>query len=169
MYVGYGHGVARRLVESGALHTKKTRRLEVDDEADGFGAYFNLLREDGWDLCLDADDDGLQTFARSLEGYCIGGRVAIDDATAWLLTPPPNQEAANVLVQCVSGLNPADVARQAYHGIFLSHTSADKPFVRELKQRLHAHGVTDVWLDEAEIQIGDSLTKKIEEGMKKTR
>jgi hypothetical protein len=29
--------------------------------------------------------------------------------------------------------------------------------------------VTDVWLDEAEIQIGDSLTKKIEEGMKKTR
>lgn len=169
VYAGYVHGAARRLLDEGELYSKKSRRVDIDDEADGFGPYFNLLSRDGWGLCLDVQDDSLQIFARSLEGYCIGGRVAIEDATAWLLTPPPNQEAADLLVQCVTGLDSADVARQAYHGIFLSHTSADKPFVRELKQRLHAHGVTEIWLDEAEIQIGDSLTKKIEEGMKKTR
>jgi hypothetical protein len=132
VYVGYAHGAARRLVESGELYVKKSRRLEVDDEADGFGPYFNMLSQEGWDLCLDLEDESLEVFARSLEGYCIGGRVAIDDATAWLLTPPSSQDAANLLVQCVSGLKPADVARPAYQGIFLRHTSADKPFVRQL-------------------------------------
>ena len=67
------------------------------------------------------------------------------------------------------GLSSVHVAPPPYHGIFLSHTSADKPFVRELKSRLEAHGVKDVWLDEAEILVGDSLTKKIEEGLKKTK
>ena len=44
--------------------------------------------------------------------------------------------------------------------IFLCHSSKDKFFVRELAARLTAAGVR-VWLDEAEIKIGDSLTAKI--------
>lgn len=44
--------------------------------------------------------------------------------------------------------------------VFLSHSSQDKFFVRELAERLQAHGVA-VWIDEAEISIGDSLTAKI--------
>lgn len=44
--------------------------------------------------------------------------------------------------------------------VFLSHSSQDKFFVRELAERLQAAGV-DVWLDEAEIHVGDSLTQKI--------
>jgi hypothetical protein len=44
--------------------------------------------------------------------------------------------------------------------IFLSHSSKDKFFVRELAGKLSAAGVR-VWLDEAEISIGDSLTAKI--------
>jgi hypothetical protein len=44
--------------------------------------------------------------------------------------------------------------------IFLSHSSKDKFFVRELSDRLRSAGV-NVWLDEAEIKIGDSLTTKI--------
>jgi hypothetical protein len=55
-----------------------------------------------------------------------------------------------------------------YDGIFLSHTSEDKPFVRRLKESLENHGVTKVWLDEAEIQIGDSLIQKIDEGLRMT-
>jgi hypothetical protein len=42
----------------------------------------------------------------------------------------------------------------------LSHSSKDKFFVRELAERLEANGVT-VWLDEAEIRIGDSLVDRI--------
>jgi len=44
--------------------------------------------------------------------------------------------------------------------IFLCHSSKDKFFVRELAAQLRAAGVR-VWLDEAEIKVGDSLTKKI--------
>jgi len=44
--------------------------------------------------------------------------------------------------------------------VFLSHSSKDKAFARKLASELQANGVT-VWIDEAEIRIGDSLTKKI--------
>lgn len=45
--------------------------------------------------------------------------------------------------------------------IFLSHNRKDKPFVRRLNERLQAHGIR-VWVDEAEMQLGDSLLTKIE-------
>lgn len=48
--------------------------------------------------------------------------------------------------------------------IFLSHTSTDKPFVRKLAADLRNNGHT-VWIDEAEINIGDSLIGKIREGL----
>lgn len=48
--------------------------------------------------------------------------------------------------------------------IFLSHTHADKPFVRKLAADLEAHGI-QYWLDEAEIQVGQSLIEKIREGL----
>ena len=45
--------------------------------------------------------------------------------------------------------------------IFLSHNHKDKPFVRKLSERLQAHGIR-IWVDEAEMRIGDSLISKIE-------
>lgn len=44
--------------------------------------------------------------------------------------------------------------------IFLSHSSKDKAFTRNLAERLRKAGVR-VWLDEAELNIGDSLLTKI--------
>ena len=44
--------------------------------------------------------------------------------------------------------------------IFLCHSSIDKPFVRRLASRLRRAGVR-VWLDEAEIKVGQSLTSTI--------
>lgn len=44
--------------------------------------------------------------------------------------------------------------------IFLSHSSKDKFFVRTLADHLRGYGIK-VWIDEAEINIGDSLTEKI--------
>jgi hypothetical protein len=49
-------------------------------------------------------------------------------------------------------------------GVFLSHNSNDKPFVRKLASDLESHGVR-CWIDEAEIKIGDSLVQKIREGI----
>ena len=48
--------------------------------------------------------------------------------------------------------------------VFLSHTSKDKPFVRKLANDLRSYGHT-VWIDEAEINIGDSLIGKIRDGL----
>jgi hypothetical protein len=45
--------------------------------------------------------------------------------------------------------------------IFLSHTHADKSFVRRLASDLRERGVK-VWLDEWELGVGDSLTQRIQ-------
>ena len=51
--------------------------------------------------------------------------------------------------------------------IFLSHSSIDKPFVRKLAADIRRSGFF-VWVDEAEIKIGDSLIEKIENGIDNT-
>lgn len=48
--------------------------------------------------------------------------------------------------------------------VFLSHSHADKPFARKLAASLNAEGHS-VWIDVAEINIGDSLIEKIREGL----
>ncbi len=54
------------------------------------------------------------------------------------------------------------------YDVFLSHSSKDKPVVRELAARLQRDGVR-VWLDEEQIKPGDSIPAKIEEGLEKSR
>ena len=49
--------------------------------------------------------------------------------------------------------------------VFLSHNSKDKPWVKKLAERLTEDGVV-VWLDEAELNIGDSLIEKISSGIR---
>jgi|SRR5271166_327174 len=49
--------------------------------------------------------------------------------------------------------------------IFLSHNHNDKPFVRELASYLRRYDI-EVWVDEAEIKIGDSLIEKVGQGIK---
>ena len=48
--------------------------------------------------------------------------------------------------------------------VFLSHSSKDKPFVRQLAADLSANDVT-VWLDEQMIRVGDSIVEKIGQGL----
>jgi TIR domain len=49
-------------------------------------------------------------------------------------------------------------------GIFLSHSTVDKDFVRKLNLDIEAHGIR-TWLDEAEIKVGESLIEKIRSGI----
>lgn len=48
--------------------------------------------------------------------------------------------------------------------VFLSHSHADKPFARRLAADIRNAGHS-VWIDEAEIRVGDSLVNKISEGL----
>lgn len=47
---------------------------------------------------------------------------------------------------------------------FLSHASADKPFIRQLAADLTDNGI-DVWLDEQRIRVGDSIPDAIAQGL----
>lgn len=47
---------------------------------------------------------------------------------------------------------------------FLSHSSADKTFIRQLAADLTASGIS-VWLDEQRIRVGDSIPEKIAQGL----
>lgn len=60
---------------------------------------------------------------------------------------------------------PDDVA----HDVFISHASEDKDeVVRPLAEALRAGGL-DVWYDEFTLKIGDSLRRKIDEGLRNSR
>ncbi len=53
--------------------------------------------------------------------------------------------------------------------VFLCHAGEDKDkFVRPLAEQLRANAIT-YWLDEAEIRWGDSITRKVNEGLKTSR
>lgn len=54
------------------------------------------------------------------------------------------------------------------YDVFLSHSSKDKPTVRDLAERLRSDGLR-VWFDEWDIRLGDSIPKKIDEGLKQSR
>jgi hypothetical protein len=53
--------------------------------------------------------------------------------------------------------------------VFISHAGEDKEdVVRPLAHALRGHGL-DVWYDEFELRIGDSLRRKIDEGIARSR
>ena len=51
--------------------------------------------------------------------------------------------------------------------LFISHSSKDKGFVRRLVQDLKSHNL-DVWIDEQELSIGDSIVQGVSEGLRDT-
>ncbi len=54
------------------------------------------------------------------------------------------------------------------YDVFLSHSAKDKATVRKLAQRLKKDGLR-VWFDEWEIQPGDNILGKIDEGLEQSR
>ncbi len=152
------------------LLVKKGRRFGSIDPNSPFVRYFESLTKSGWTLCLAdaAEFEGYTSIAATPEGYSLGGRV-LGSTAGWLITPPTSPEAESQLVRDSIAIAKGDLKQEKYHSLFLSHTGDDKPFVRQLRDDLLAHGVPRVWLDEAEIEIGDSLIEKIDEGMKLSR
>lgn len=62
-----------------------------------------------------------------------------------------------------------DVADDAAHDVFISHASEDKEeVVRPLAEALRSGGL-DVWYDDFTLRIGDSLRRKIDQGLSNSR
>src|SRR5690242_2015732 len=49
--------------------------------------------------------------------------------------------------------------------VFLSHSSADKAFVRDLADALRNGGQIEVFLDEREIAAGENIVSRISDGL----
>lgn len=167
-YMGYLAPELATFIKRSNLLVKKGRRMGRFEPDKPFARYFDVLSRTGWSSCLSDPADRFASIASTPEGYSLGGHVALTATAGWLLTPPTSQDAVNQLVRDGLGVEKAHPAQEKYHSLFLSHTAVDKPFVRRLRDDLVARGVP-VWMDEAEINIGDSLTVKIEEGMKLSR
>ena len=167
--MGYVAPKVTRLLQQSNLLQKKGRRIRLLNSDGPFARYFRALELSGWAFALTDTEAGYESIAGTPEGYSLGGRVSLGSTKGWFLTPPTSEDAENQLVRDSLAVGKSEPAHEKYHGLFLSHTAVDKPFVRQLRDNLLERGVTNIWLDEAEIQIGDSLTSKIEEGIKKSR
>lgn len=55
----------------------------------------------------------------------------------------------------------------SHKDVFLSHSSKDKEYVRDLANELDRCGIS-YWLDEAEIKWGENITKKINDGLSRS-
>ncbi|HEX4963368.1 MAG TPA: toll/interleukin-1 receptor domain-containing protein [Thermoanaerobaculia bacterium] len=62
----------------------------------------------------------------------------------------------------------ADKAGEARHGLFLSHASEDGEFAERLARDLAGRGIP-VWLDRWDIEVGESLLRRLEEGIAGSR
>jgi hypothetical protein len=75
-----------------------------------------------------------------------------------------NNEWLATLSDLIERLQSASPTSRDQPSIFLSHTWKDKPFARRLASELTQLGAR-VWIDEAEIKLGDSLIEKIRTGI----
>lgn len=72
-----------------------------------------------------------------------------------------NEAGANMVRTALLGLT------RSAPTVFLSHSHKDKPFVRALAKRLEGAGIR-VWLDEAELHIGETLVERLSATVRET-
>lgn len=89
------------------------------------------------------------------------------------MLPGPLPEARDAALTTVPSLvRPHDEAEDGIvreHDVFISHASEDKDeFVRPLAKALEGCGLS-VWYDEFALKIGDSLRRKIDQGLANSR
>ncbi len=169
LYQAYLISGVETLASSTDFSAKKSKKLTLDRMSHPFASYFEKLEKEGWTLC-GSFPEGKEyiVLASTPDKKALGVEIEIEGARSWLITPPPSNTALRELMKVALKAHAED-ERPRYHGIFLSHTHRDKEFVDRLKSELNGRGVNDVWVDEAEIMVGDSLQKKIEDAITKTR
>jgi hypothetical protein len=170
LYNGYASSIARDVAYNASIVAKRARKLSLKDSSARFSAYFRQLMQDGWRVCGSfAEEEGYVSLATTPDDYSLGLEIRIEQSRAWLLTPPTSSSALIELITAALQSKANDKIDVRHHGIFLCHSSEDKGFVRKLRRSLEQNGVDKVWVDEGELLIGDSLLKKIDQGITLTK
>lgn len=98
----------------------------------------------------------------------LGLRAVVLPGPAAPLRQSPHLPADSPLVRFADEL-PEEAFEEREFDVFISHATEDKlGVVRPLAEALDARGV-DVWFDEFELRIGDSLRRKIDYGIARSR
>lgn len=169
LYQAYLSHSVEMVASRANIISKESKKLTLNRPSHPLAKYFEQVARDGWIVCGSfREDQDYVVLASTPDKKLLGLELEVEGARAWMVTPPKSEKGLLRLIEVARDL-PSELEGKKYHGIFLSHSHADKPFVRKLKEALNKRGVKDVWIDEAEILIGDSLMQKIEEGLKKTR
>lgn len=89
------------------------------------------------------------------------------------VTHPINEDAIGSMLTSLEFVRDSlrhlitDIEASMLKSIFLCHSSSDKPIVRQIAEELTNKG-SRVWLDEAEILVGDSILAKIQDGISRS-
>lgn len=75
-----------------------------------------------------------------------------------------NQSQMDFVKSCVRRKAPG--SKRPKGSVFICYSSQDRSFVEKLAKDLVGHGI-QVWYDRWEIKVGDSITRKISEGIKR--
>ena len=105
---------------------------------------------------------------QGLRGSTRAGFRVINGAALQPLPPinDPRPEIAEIADNAAAMIGAAD---DREFDVFVSHASEDKEqVVRPLARALQEHGLS-VWYDEFELRIGDSLRRKIDSGIARSR
>jgi TIR domain/Domain of unknown function (DUF1883) len=98
----------------------------------------------------------------------LGLRAVVLPGPAAPIRQSPQLPASSPLVRFVDEL-PDEAFREREFDVFISHAAEDKrAVVRPLDEALEARGVK-VWFDEFELRIGDSLRRRIDFGIARSR
>jgi hypothetical protein len=165
LYLGYLNSIASNIIKGRPLYEKSSKKI-FTSRSGPFDLYFDHIKEEGWSIALGSSSN-CDPIATTPEGYFLGCEIKLDNRKAWIITPPKTDQGIISLIKSAMCLEDVQ-GYKIYNGIFLCHSYEDKPFVRILKCELVLKGVENVWVDEAEIMIGDSLISKIQEGIDKT-
>jgi hypothetical protein len=98
---------------------------------------------------------------RKSEGTVDQKKGSVGESTSALLHPKQSiTEGPNLQIRIQQPMPTDSKVR-----VFVSHSGKDKPFVRKLVEALKKH-LLDIWVDEHEIKVGDSLMVKISGALK---
>lgn len=91
------------------------------------------------------------------------------NASALRPLPPIRDRRRDLAELVANAAEAAPAADQAEYDVFVSHAAEDKDaVVRPLAHALRARGIS-VWYDEFELRVGDSLRRKIDAGIARSR
>jgi hypothetical protein len=94
---------------------------------------------------------------------------AFEDNAMALLSALNNIEKIPAIIEgCFASEPTLSVTKSEMRDVFISHAWEDKAYARPLAEHLRAEGIT-VWFDEYELKFGDSLRRRIEDGLKHSR